>query len=46
MLLVESMALNELRVVHEPTRPLVADVTDLTLSFITAMRIWQIQLDF
>ena len=31
MLVVVCMTLKELRVVHEPTRPLVADVTDLTL---------------
>ena len=46
MLVVVCMTLKELRVVHEPIRLLVADVTDLTLFFITAMRIWQIQLDF
>ena len=46
MLLVECMALNELRIVHESIRPLVADVTDLPLLFTNVVIIWQIQIFF
>ena len=45
MLQVACMALNELKVVQERIR-LMAYVTDLPLLFTTAIRIWQIQLDF
>ena len=43
MLVVVCMTLKELRVVHEPTRPLVADVTDFTLFLADTIRFLTIQ---